>query len=264
MDERDGEVERHYDALADRWEEFTRSPWKEGLLWPAVRSLLPALGDARVLDVGCGNGHYSARLADRGADVLGVDLSEEMVRQARRQHGDSATFRQGDVTEGLDSVGGEEFDIVLCQHVLSHVPSVESAIGEFARVLQPEGTVVLSTHHPLHDYLVVREGEYPDASGLDGTAVDPAVKYAEDGPDYHATERFDIHWSGANSENPGTYYRRPLSALLQPLLDAGFDLEEVVEPAPDEALGDRLPDADADLADRPPRSLCLRARRSEC
>ena len=260
MDDGVHSVEAHYDELADHWDVFTEVAWKERVLWPTVQSLLPALSGQRALDVGCGDGTYSARLADEGADVLGVDLSEEMVRVARENYGDRAEFRRADVTESLSSVGDDSVDVVLCQHVFSHLPAIETPLSEFARVLAPGGSLVVTTHHPFHDFLVVDEREYPDTSAIDEMELEPVVEPAPDDPNYHETERFEIHWGGPDSSNPGTYYRRPLGALLQPLLDAGFSLRTVDEPDLGTFEAD-LPDVAAALRTRPPRSVCLRAER---
>lgn len=259
----DHSIEEHYDHLAGSWHEFTAAPWKADVLWPAVESLLPGLDGARVLDAGCGNGDYAARLADRGASVLGVDASEGMIDAAQERHGDRdrLAFRRADLTEPLaelDALADDAFDLVCCQHVFSHLQSLETPLGSFARVLRPGGALVVSTHHPLHDYLVVRDREYPDTSDVDGVDVDPLVVPSTAKPRYHDTERFEIHWGGSDSENPGIYYRRSLSELLRPLLDAGFTLDEFVEPVPAGSFEREYPDLTAKVQRRPPRSLCFR------
>ncbi|WP_459191722.1 class I SAM-dependent methyltransferase [Halosimplex sp. J119] len=257
--------EDYYDSLADDWSEYAQVPWREQVLWPVLESLLPALDGVRVLDAGCGDGHYAARLADRGADVLGVDASEAMVETARERHGDCAAFRHGDLTDGLDSVADDSVDLVVCQHVLSHVPDLDAAAAAFARVLRPGGSLVCSTHHPFHEYLVVRDEEYPDTRTIDDLDARPAVRAGSQPPTYDETERYELYWSGAVPEgeddagDPATFYRRPLDALTDPLFDADFALRGLREPSLTDRLDDDLIDADSPLARRPPRSLCLRA-----
>ncbi|WP_123537840.1 class I SAM-dependent methyltransferase [Halosimplex salinum] len=266
----DSEVAAHYDDLADDWSEYAQVPWREQVLWPAVAELLPDLDGARVLDAGCGDGYYSAWLADRGADVLGVDLSAEMVHTAAERYGDRADFRRGNVADGLDFVDANEFDLVLCQHVASHLPTLDPLATEFARVLGPDGTAVLSTHHPFHEYLVVRDEEYPDTVAIDDLDTRPAVRADSRPPTYDDTERYDLYWGGTvpgarsddgegAAETPTTFYRRPLDALTGPLFEAGFALRDLREPDLSERLDDDLLDEESDLAHRPPRSLCLRA-----
>ncbi|SDQ37204.1 class I SAM-dependent methyltransferase [Natronobacterium texcoconense] len=261
MDDDQRSITRHYDELASNWEAITRGPTKERILFPAIDSLLPSLSGKRVLDAGCGDGYYASLLADRGGDVLGIDASQEMVRVARDRYGDDVEFRRADLSEPLPAIEDDSVDVVLCQHVFSHLLSLETPLSEFARVLRPGGTLVVSTHHPFHDFLIVRDREYPNTTDALEMDLDPHVVADREKPAYHETERFEVHWGGPDSENPGTYYRRPLHALLDPLLAAGFDLSELVEPEPTEEFQRDYPDLARELRHRPSRSVCLRAER---
>lgn len=261
MDDPSASIADHYDELAEDWETITTGPAKEHVVLPALESLLPDLAGTRVLDAGCGDGHYASWLADRGAEVVGVDVSEEMVAVARERHGDAAEFHRGDLDGTLAFADDGAFDLVCCQHVFSHLPSLDATLSEFARVLRPGGDLVVASHHPFHDFLITREEEYPDTTEALNPDLDPVVVPDETPPNYHETERFRVHWAGPDSQNPGTYYRRPLERLLQPLLDAGFDLREVVEPTPDETFEREYPDLARELRHRPSRAICLRAER---
>lgn len=149
--------------------------------------------------------------------------------------------------------------MALCQHVFSHLPDLRRPVAEFACVLRDGGTLVVSTHNPVHDYVVVREGEYPTGGGEDG--LDATVEPDAAVPDYTATERYDVTWNPEAVANRATYYRRPFAALVSPLLRAGFALTGVAEPSPDEAFEREHPELAARLRGHPPESLCLRATR---
>ncbi|WP_135364558.1 class I SAM-dependent methyltransferase [Halosimplex halophilum] len=264
----------HYDDLAADWSDYAEVPWRAQVLWPTLTDLLPDLDGLRVLDAGCGDGYHAARLADRGADVLGVDASEAMVDRARERYGDRVDFRRGDLAEGLDYPDDGGFDLILCQHVLSHVADLEPVAAEFARLLRPGGGVVLSTHHPFHEYLVVREESYPDARAIDGLDAQPAIDADGRSPTYADTERYELYWGGEvpaegsdgdddGVAEPTVFHRRPLDALAGPLFDAGFALADLREPDLSERLDPELVDEVPELLDRPPRSLCLRAELTE-
>lgn len=259
MGDEETSIGNHYDEIAEHWSEFVEAPWKNEILWPTIRSLLPEVAGKAVLDVGCGDGTYTAWLADRGADAVGIDLSREMVNTARETHGDRAKFRQADITDSLSFAEDQHFDLVLCQHVFSHLRDVSDPLAEFARVLKPGGTVVLSTHHPFHDHLVVADQTYPDTREIDGMDLNPVVVPESDEQTYNETEAFEIYWGGSGSSNPGTYYRRPLSDLLQPVLDAGFELQRIIEPDILELFEGDSTEIPPEFAHRPPRSICLRA-----
>src|SRR5215475_11510855 len=71
--------------------------------WPAFQRLLPAsLADRRVLDLGCGLGYFAREARARGArQVVGVDLSERMLREARRRTDDAGIVYLRDSLEGF-------------------------------------------------------------------------------------------------------------------------------------------------------------------
>lgn len=98
-----------------------------------------------VADLGCGPGHFTAHLRDRGLDAFGVDLSPAMVGLARREHPD-LRFEVGSLTD-LDlpdaSLGG-----ALVWYSLIHVPddAVPSALAHVRRALRPGGVALFGFH----------------------------------------------------------------------------------------------------------------------
>ena len=102
------------------------------------------LGDlkspARVADLGCGTGTFSALLSKKGFDVTGVDISLEMVAMGKKRHAKgpfAPRFMVGDV-EQLP-FRDEELDGVLLSGMLHHLPDPSTCINEVHRVLKPGG-----------------------------------------------------------------------------------------------------------------------------
>lgn len=93
----------------------------------------------RILDLGCGTGDLTARLARSGADVVGVDASEAMLVQARAKF-PSLTFVHGDAIALPDL--GAPFDAVFSNAVLHWIPDLRPVAKELARVLRPGGRFV--------------------------------------------------------------------------------------------------------------------------
>lgn len=106
-----------------------------------VRELLGEPRDARILDLGCGDGGLSLPFAGAGNELVLVDRSPEMLERARRRAPPSArvTFVHGDLdTLELDG----RFDVVLCVGVLAHVDNPARTIARVAGLLAPGGRAV--------------------------------------------------------------------------------------------------------------------------
>jgi SAM-dependent methyltransferase len=143
------ETRSSYDADASGYAEKVR-----GLLerMPHLRASLAlfaeqvrASGGGLVADVGCGPGYVSGYLHDAGVDVIGIDLSAEMVAIARRDHPE-VRFEVGTMTD-LDLADGSVAGIVAFWSVI-HVPddSVPGVFEEFRRVLRPGGRLLVGFH----------------------------------------------------------------------------------------------------------------------
>ena len=111
---------------------------------PLVREILAKLPSGRALDAACGTGRYTAILAAAGHTVIGVDASPDMLVLARRKV-PHATFIRGEAREL--PVPDASVDLVTCGLALPHLPALEPAFAEFARVLRPGGHLVTSDIH---------------------------------------------------------------------------------------------------------------------
>ncbi|WP_341325318.1 bifunctional 2-polyprenyl-6-hydroxyphenol methylase/3-demethylubiquinol 3-O-methyltransferase UbiG [Methylotuvimicrobium sp. KM2] len=101
----------------------------------------------RIVDVGCGGGILSEGLAKNGADVLGIDLSEELIDIADLhglESGVNAHYRKISA-EALADEQPEGFDHVTCMEMLEHVPDPASIVKACAKLVKPGGTVFFST-----------------------------------------------------------------------------------------------------------------------
>jgi len=107
--------------------------------------LEPGAGQ-HLLEIGCGMGHELRRLARRvapGGSVLGIDMNQAMVREARRRTADlgsAVRCQVGDVQQ-LD-LGDDVMDGARAERVLMYVPDQQRAVSELARVVRPGGRVV--------------------------------------------------------------------------------------------------------------------------
>ena len=142
------ELEASYDRVAERYaEEFCgeleRKPFDRELLDEFAASVRADTGP--VCDIGCGPGQIARYLHERGVNVRGLDLSREMVKQARRLN-PSLSFERGDM-RALDLPDALLAGIVAFYSII-HLKreEVPRALAEMARTLKPHGRLLLSFH----------------------------------------------------------------------------------------------------------------------
>ncbi|MFB6181873.1 MAG: class I SAM-dependent methyltransferase [Candidatus Magasanikbacteria bacterium] len=97
----------------------------------------------KVLDAGCGSGRDAKYFSENNLEVLGIDLSEEMLKRAE-ENSPNAYFKEMDVRQL--NFSQNSFDGIWCCALLPHIPKEEinEAVKELKRVLKPEGTIFMS------------------------------------------------------------------------------------------------------------------------
>jgi uncharacterized protein (DUF924 family)/SAM-dependent methyltransferase len=140
-------TERSYDAVA---EEYARRIYGELEHKPFDRALLDRVamrleGRGPVWDLGCGPGHVTRYLHDRGVAIVGLDLSRAMVEQARALN-PAIAFRQGDLA-ALEAEAGSLAGIIAF-YSLIHLPStvLGAVLAGFRRALRPGGLLLVAVH----------------------------------------------------------------------------------------------------------------------
>jgi ubiquinone/menaquinone biosynthesis C-methylase UbiE len=123
-------------------------------LWDAsekdlVLRKLPSSG--RVLDAGCGYARYAGLAAQRGLEYAGIDVSDVQLALARAAHPDLAPHLfVGDIA--AMPFADETFDVVICTRVLNHGVSLDAVAREYARVLRPNGRLIVTDISDVHRY----------------------------------------------------------------------------------------------------------------
>ena len=115
---------------------------------PVVREILAGLPVGVALDAACGTGRHAVYLAELGHRVIGVDSSPEMLAVAREKLPD-AEFHEADLVQL--PLPDQAVDVVVCALALTHLPDMERALAEFARVLRPGGHLVVSDSRDVID-----------------------------------------------------------------------------------------------------------------
>lgn len=213
-----------YDGYAETFAaEAADSPYNAHYDRPVVLDLLGDVNGRRVLDAGCGPGLYLSKLIAKGAEVIGVDQSSDMIRQARRRLGPAVALRRHDLDDPLDWLADQTIDLALVALVIHYVRDRNTALRELHRVLRPGGRLVLSTSHPTADWL-------------------------ESGGGYFEERHEQQRWSGGMLHR---FWRQPLQSWVQEFTAAGFWIETLVEHRPRESMAHRYPAAYAKLVREP-------------
>lgn len=113
---------------------------------PVVWRILAGLEPGTAVDVACGTGRHTVRLAELGHRVTGVDASAPMLAKARAKL-PGVTFLEADLHRL--PMADASVDTVVCALALNHVDELGPAFAEFARVLRPGGHLVVSDHRNL-------------------------------------------------------------------------------------------------------------------
>ena len=212
--------------------------------WPALRALIPDLHGRNVVDLGCGFGWFCRWARGQGAaQVLGLDVSENMLARARSDTTDAAiTYRQADL-EHLD-LPEASFDLVYSSLALHYVERLYELLATVHRALRPNGDVVFSVEHPIYT-APTYPGWSTDAHGHKTWPIDG---YLTEGP-----RTTDWLTKGVIKQH------RTIGTYLTLLLGQGFTLTHLEEWGPTDAQITALP-ALADERQRPP-FLLVAARR---
>ncbi|MBV9893211.1 MAG: class I SAM-dependent methyltransferase [Chloroflexi bacterium] len=182
--------------------------------------MLPDVQDLRVLDLGCGVGQLSFHITIAGAaEVVAVDISETMLDLARSERSHPRVSYQREAIEDIRFEPGR-FALIVSSLVLHYIPNYRDLVKRMATWLRPGGVLVYSTEHPIYTARLPGEGWIVDENGARvGWRID---NYFDEGMG-------EEHWFVDGVRK----YHRTLATLLDGLLDAGFRIERVVEPAPD-------------------------------
>ncbi|MGD8603623.1 MAG: class I SAM-dependent methyltransferase [Anaerolineales bacterium] len=142
-----------YDHIASEYDQRFQHDTSTGIA-SALQGLLEIIAARRVLEVGCGTGHWLGLAAENVNSIFGLDLSVGMLRQAQRQKLPLVLI-QGRAEELPFAAG--ILDLVYCVNAIHHFNQPEQFIQESARLLRPGGILAVfgsDPHHPDHQWYV--------------------------------------------------------------------------------------------------------------
>jgi SAM-dependent methyltransferase len=209
--------------------------------WPAIRDMLPPLAGKRIVDLGCGFGWASRWMREQGAaSVLGLDLSENMIRRTKADTQDAAIeYRIADL-----ELPEAAFDLAYSALTFHYLRDFDRLVRTVFRALVPGGSFVFAIEHPIfmaaaHPHWIADE---------DGRKTWPVNGYSIEGE-----RRTDWFAKGVLK------YHRTIGTTLNALIGAGFQIRHVEEFSPTSEQIARAPEL-AEEVERPMMLLVCASR----
>lgn len=204
----------------DEYAQMSRS--RNGLAgageWHQLKRLFPELSGKKVLDLGCGYGWHCKYAAECGAgEVLGIDLSERMIAEAKLRNADEKIRYE---VCGLDSYTypEQEYDLVVSNLVLHYIEDLDDIYRKVFRTLKPGGIFIFNIEHPVFTGSVNQEW-----------ICDEAGK-----PKYWPVDQY--FYPGERTTNflghTVVKQHHTLTQILMGLIRCGFEIEAVEEAMP--------------------------------
>lgn len=172
--------------------------------------LLGELDGTRAIELGCGGGQFGIAVSKRGADVTGIDLSEEQLSYARSladDHDQEIEYFLGSVTD-MPMISDASYDLAFSAFAFQWVKDLRACFEEAYRILKEDGKLVFSVDHPFYKI-------------VDPETYEFNASYFSDAPRRAYSSGFDAEM---------VIYRRRISETVRLLADVGFTVEAIREP----------------------------------
>ncbi|MCS5709903.1 methyltransferase domain-containing protein [Candidatus Berkiella aquae] len=212
------EVAQSYNAFGKAYHESRTGKgrlFNEYLEVPATLALLNEdLAGKTLLDAGCGSGIYATRLAQRGARVIGIDISETMINIAKNEKPAELdiTYHLGNLYE--THLSENSIDYIICNYVLENIHNLSAVFNEYYRILKPQGECLFSISHPLRAHAIKESKNNIDTWILENY--------------YDKGERISDLGEGLKVKK----YKRTISDYLNAGMTSGFLINHFAEPQP--------------------------------
>lgn len=223
MTERSRSTRDIYDSASANWARQEKLLLSDFTARPFVLERVQPLAGCRVLDLGCGEGYVARQIQAAGAaSVLGVDLSQGMIDQARaeeQRNPQGIVFQQGDAS-ALPDLPDDAFDRVVAVFLFNYVEtSVMTDVMQRVRAcLAPGGRFVFTVPHPSFAFMRSEE---------------PPFFFKREGAGYFSARDQTLEgsiWRRDGVSVPVRCVHKPLEAYFEALRTAGWtDLPEVAE-----------------------------------
>jgi SAM-dependent methyltransferase len=229
------ETRRIWNANAEWWDDKIGdgNVFQCELIEPAQEQLLKIQPGELVLDIGCGAGRFTRRIADLGATVVAFDFSERFIGRAKRrsrEYADRIEYHVADATDkaSLLALDKRRFDAAVATMCLMDMASIDPLMSALPEMLKPGARFVFSVSHPC--FHSTGTGRFSEDIEIDGRlSLRTGIKVFEYlTPTARKTE-------GVVGQPETQYsFHRPLQDLFGTAFRSGFVVDALLEPALEE------------------------------
>lgn len=226
------ETQQAWEENAEYWDGYMGegNDFVEVLCWPAFERLLDIKPGERILDIACGNGLTSRRLAAMGYEVTAFDFSSKMIENAVKhssEFNDRIKYYLIDATNeaSLLSLGNGKFAAAISNMALFDMAQINPLFNALSKLLVPGCTFVFSMMHPCFNNPYVRlTAEMDDRSGK--VVTEYSIRIFQ-----YLTSGFEYGVALKDQPQKQLYFHRPLQELFQAGFDHGFVVDGLEERA---------------------------------
>lgn len=224
------EIALEWDRLAHIRHEQIRSGKDlsfDHILLPTILSLAAPCDWSNILDFGCGTGILSEKLVASAGKVVGVDMSTVSIEIAQRQYSNikSLTFVASTIEEYAQSKKNSKFSLVVANMTLMDTLFLSDTLSAITLLLKPSGALIFTITHPCFWPLYWNYANEQWFNYSKEIVIEAPFKISVE----------------ELSDNITTHVHRPLKLYSNALRSAGFTIDKLVEPMPNQVLASRYP-----------------------
>ena len=186
---------------------------------PALFSLLPSLENKTVLDLGCGYGEHCIRFVEEGAKkVIGIDISKNMLSVAKAENSHQRITYLNMPMEDIGTLK-DCFDVVVSSLAFHYIEDFQALVLSIYQLLNDNGILVFSQDNPLNTCF---------SEGNRWTKDETGNKLFANISNYSVDGARESTWFVEKVKK----YHRTFSTIINTLIEAGFQIEKLMEPVP--------------------------------
>ncbi|MGC9605746.1 MAG: methyltransferase domain-containing protein [Minisyncoccia bacterium] len=213
-----GGVADWYDGLVGS----SADSFQSKVIMPNLLRVLEPRPGMTVLDVACGQGHFTRAFAQNGAKAVGCDISPELIALAKKNSPPSLEFKVAPADK-LSFAADKSFDAVTIVLALQNIENLAGTLSECARVLKPGSRLILVLNHPAFRIPKDSSWGWDEKTNVQYRRIDSYMSDSQikidmtPGESVHSKKKFTVS------------FHRPLQSYFKALNKAGFSVTRLEE-----------------------------------